>query len=175
MKSSVEKESIMPLSDLLLPEFDTEIKKTRVTLERVPHDQPDFKPHDKSMALVKLANHTAEMPMFLSLILTLPELDFKKPGVEFPKPPASHEERLERFDAMAAEARGQLAATADEAMHESWKLSMGDYAIFDGTRYQALRSLFFNHMIHHRAQLGVYLRMTGCPVPSIYGPSADEK
>jgi len=165
----------MPLSELLLPEFDAEMKKTRVTLERVPDDQPEFKPHEKSMALRKLANHTGEMPMFLSLILTLPELDFKKPGVAFPKPPASHEERLERFDATVAEVRERLAAADDEAMHESWKLSMGDHVIFSGTRYNAVRSLFFNHMIHHRAQLGVYLRMTGCPVPSTYGPSADEK
>jgi uncharacterized damage-inducible protein DinB len=165
----------MPLSDLLLPEFDTEMKKTRVTLERVPDDQPDFKPHEKSMALRKLANHTGEMPSFLTMILSLPELDLAKPGVEFPKPPASHEERLERFDAMVAEARGKLAAAQDDAMYEHWKLSMGDYVIFEGPRYHAARSLFFNHMIHHRAQLGVYLRMTGCPVPSIYGPSADEK
>jgi len=127
------------------------------------------------MALRKLANHTGEMPSFLTMILSLPELDLAKPGVEFPKPPASHEERLERFDAMVAEARARLAAAGDDAMHEHWKLSMGDYVIFEGPRYHAARSLFFNHMIHHRAQLGVYLRMTGCPVPSIYGPSADEK
>jgi len=165
----------MPISDLLLSEFDSEMKKTRVTLERVADDKSEFRPHEKSMALGKLANHTGEMPMFLSLILSLPELDLAKPGVEFPKPPASHEERLERFDAAVAESRTKLAATADEAMHQSWKLSMGDHVIFNGPRYQAVRSLFFNHMIHHRAQLGVYLRMNDVPVPSIYGPSADEK
>ncbi len=165
----------MPLSDMLLPEFDVEMKKTRATLERVPQDKPEFKPHEKSMALKKLANHTAEMPMFLSLILTTPEFDVAKPSVELPKPPASHEERLERFDATVASARAGLAGATDRVLHESWKLSAGDHVIFSGSRYHALRSLFFNHMIHHRAQLGVYLRMNDVPVPSIYGPSADER
>jgi uncharacterized damage-inducible protein DinB len=164
----------MSLRDVLLPEFDVEMKKTRVTLERVPEDKPEFKPHEKSMALRNLANHTGEMPMFLSLILTTPEFDLAKPSLELPTPPGSFDERLERFDAMVAEARAQLAAADDDALYESWKLSMGDHVIFSGPRYHAVRSLFFNHIIHHRAQLGVYLRMTGCPVPSIYGPSADE-
>lgn len=165
----------MPLSDMLLPEFDAEMQRTRNTLERVPQDKPDFKPHEKSMTLLKLANHTGDMPMFLSLILTTETFDLAKPSVELPKPPASHDERMARFDSAVAVARGQLAGASDRAMHESWKLNMGDYSIFSGSRYHAVRTLFFNHMIHHRAQLGVYLRMNGVPVPSIYGPSADEK
>jgi hypothetical protein len=99
----------------------------------------------------------------------------KQPAAPRPAPPASSEERLARFDLLAATARAELAGTADRAMHENWKLSAGDHIIFNGSRYHAVRSMFFNHLIHHRAQLGIYLRMNDIPVPSIYGPSADEK
>ena len=165
----------MPIYDLLLAEFDTEMHKTRVTLERIPEDKGDFKPHEKSMPLVKLANHTADLPTFLTLMLTTDGFDLKAPGPPRPAAPASGEERLTRFDSAAKAAREALANSGDRAMHESWKLCSGDYKIFDGSRYHAIRSMFFNHMIHHRAQLGVYLRLNDCPVPSIYGPSADEK
>jgi uncharacterized damage-inducible protein DinB len=164
----------MPLYDLLLPEFDEEIQKTRTTLERVPEDKPDFKPHEKSMAMVKLANHTAALPGFMSLMLTTDAFDVAAPG-ERPAPPETSAERLAGFDAVAKTARAQLAAAADRTLHENWKLSAGERVIFTGSRYHAIRSMFFNHMIHHRAQLGVYLRMNDCLVPSIYGPSADEK
>jgi len=165
----------MPLYDLLLPEFDNEISKTRITLERVPEDKAEFKPHEKSTALVKLANHTAGLPGMLSLILTLPGYDVANPTVARPPVPASGEERLAAFDLAAATARAELAETADRAMHANWKLCMGEKTIFNGSRYHAVRSMFFNHMVHHRAQLGVYLRLNDVAVPSIYGPSADEK
>lgn len=164
----------MPLSDLLLPEFDYEIQKLRVTLERLPEDKPDYKPHDKSTSLAKLANHSAGMPTFLSMMLTADEFDVRKPNPNAPAPPASSAERIERFTAATATARKQLAVTTDRMMHENWKLVAAEHTIFTGSRYHAVRSFFFNHMIHHRAQLGVYLRLNDCPVPSIYGPSADE-
>jgi uncharacterized damage-inducible protein DinB len=164
----------MPLYDLLLPEFDQEIQKTRLTLERLPEDKPDFKPHEKSTPLVKLANHTAGLPAFLSLMLTTEGADMMAPKGEKTVPAATNAERLSSFDAAAKMARAQLADTADRAMHESWKLCAGDRTIFNGSRYHAVRGMFFNHMIHHRAQLGIYLRLNDCPVPSIYGPSADE-
>ncbi|HWZ50120.1 MAG TPA: DinB family protein [Granulicella sp.] len=165
----------MPLYDLLLPEFDDEIKKTRNVLERLPEDRPDYKPHDKSMTLTKLANHTAELPGFLSMMLTTDSIDVMNPSVPRPAAPATGQDRLANFDLLAANARAQLAGTADRAMHENWKLSAGERVIFNGSRYHALRSMFLNHLVHHRAQLSVYLRMNDIAVPSIYGPSADEK
>ena len=165
----------MPLYDLLLPEFDEEIQKTRVTLERVPEDKPDFKPHEKSMSMVKLGNHTAELPGFMSLMLTTEAFDLAAHSGERPAPPATSAERLASFDAGAKAARALLAGASDRTLYESWKLSAGERVIFTGSRYHAIRSMFLNHMIHHRAQLGLYLRLNDCPVPSIYGPSADEK
>jgi len=164
----------MPLRDLLLPEFDAEIACTRRTLERLPEDKLEYKPHDKSSSLVKLANHVAALPGFLTLILTVDEFDVSKPNAARPAPPASNAERLTQFDAAAAAGRVLLAKTADRAMHENWKLSSGEFVIFTGSRYHGLRTFFLNHLIHHRAQLGVYLRLNDCPVPSTYGPSADE-
>jgi len=165
----------MPIYDLLLPEFDQEIQKTRAVLERLPEDRPDYTPHAKSMTLTKLANHTAELPGFLSLMLTTDGIDVMAPGFQRPPAPTSHAERLSSFDQLAAAARAQLAATADSTMHENWKLSAGERVIVNTSRYHALRSMFFNHLIHHRAQLAVYLRLNDVPVPSLYGPSADEK
>jgi uncharacterized damage-inducible protein DinB len=164
----------MPLYDLLLPEFDDEINKTRLTLERLPENMADYKPHSKSTPLAKLAGHTAQLPQFLSLILTTPELDLatsdRKPYVM-----TTREDLLATFDAYAKTARAELAETADRAMHENWKLCAAKSNIYTGSRYHAARALFMNHLIHHRAQLGVYLRLNDLPVPSIYGPSADEK
>ncbi len=164
----------MPLYDLLLPEFDAEMERTRATLARVPDGKDAYRPHERSMPLLKLANHTAALPGFLSLMLTLPGVDIAKAAVDRPADPANQAERLQRFDEQAATAREQLAHTADRAMHENWRLSKGDKVLLDGSRYHAVRTLFFNHLIHHRAQLGVYLRLNDLPVPATYGPSADE-
>ena len=164
----------MALVDLLLPEFDAEIHKTRLTLERLPEDKPDYKPHEKSTPLLKLANHTAEIPAYVSLIMSTDEFDMAKPRDTKPVLPGTGEERLKRFDAEVVTARAALAAASDEQLHSKWRLLAGDRTLIGGTKYLALRNVFFNHMIHHRAQLGLYLRMNDCPVPSIYGPSADE-
>ena len=166
----------MPIKDLLLPEFDQELRKTRIVLERLPYalDKHDFKPHEKSMPLAKLAAHTAQMPAFLSLILSTSELDLAKSGIK-PLVMQSRAQLLACFDKYSAEAHALLEETSDRSMHETWKLSKGDQSIYDGSRYQAIRSMFFNHLIHHRAQLGVYLRLNDIPVPALYGPSADEQ
>jgi uncharacterized damage-inducible protein DinB len=164
----------MPLYDLLLPEFDEEIANTRKVFERLPESAAEYKPHDKSTPLAKLAGHTARMPKFLSVILTTPELDrAKTPAVPYIM--TTREELLTTFDAAVAIAREQLAETADRAMHENWKLCSGGHNIYTGSRYHAVRRMFFNHLIHHRAQLGVYLRLNDIAVPGCYGPSADEK
>src|SRR5690242_11473082 len=163
----------MSVSSLLLEEFDAEAKKTRETLARVPM-KADFSPHAKSMPLGKLAPHVAELGGFGVTILTTPELDFatapprKRPGFESP------DQLVKAFDEGAANVREKLKNTPDSAWTEPWKLSFSGKPIFSGSRFLAFRQMFLNHLVHHRAQLGVYLRLTDTPVPATYGPSADE-
>ena len=162
----------MTISEALLPEFDQEISNTRKTLERVP-DKPDFSPHPKSMPLGKLAPHVAELGGFGLTVLTTPELDFSA-GSYKPLPFESAAQLVRAFDEGAAKVRHALIGVADEAWKENWRLSFQGKAIFEGPRFLAYREMFLNHLVHHRAQLGVYLRLNGVPVPAIYGPSADE-
>ncbi len=163
----------MPISEMLLPEFDEEMKKTRTTLERVPADKPDFAPHPKSMPLGKLAPHVAQLAGFGLSVLTSPGLDFAQ-GSYRPVALESAAQLVKLFDEGAAKVRSALATLPDEAWKQNWKLSFSGKTIFEGTRFLAYREMFLNHIVHHRAQLGVYLRLNGKPVPSIYGPSADE-
>jgi uncharacterized damage-inducible protein DinB len=163
----------MPINELLLPELDDEMKKTRITLERVPADKKDFAPHAKSMPLGKLAPHVAQLASFGLTILTTPELDFSK-GSTARVPFESAEQLVRVFDEGAAKVRAALQATPDEAWKENWKLSFQGKTIFEGSRFLAYREMFLNHVVHHRAQLGVYLRLNDIPVPAIYGPSADD-
>jgi uncharacterized damage-inducible protein DinB len=164
----------MPISELLLPELDEEMKKTRTTLERVPADKRDFAPHAKSMPLGRLAPHVAELAGFGLTILTTPELDFAK-GSNKPLAFESTAQLVQAFDEGGARVRAALQATPDEAWKENWKLSFQGKTIFAGNRFLAYRQMFLNHLVHHRAQLGVYLRLNDKPVPATYGPSADDK
>ncbi len=166
-------EEIMPISELLLLELDEEMKKTRTTLERVPADKKDFAPHAKSMPLGKLAPHVAQLAGFGLTVLTTPELDFSKGGYK-PLPFESTAQLLQAFDEGAAKVRAALQATPDAAWKENWKLSFQGKSIFEGPRFLAYRQMFLNHLVHHRAQLGVYLRLNDKPVPATYGPSADD-
>ena len=163
----------MPINELLLTEFDEEIKKTRTMLERVPEDKKDFAPHPRSMPLNKLAPHVAQLAGFGLTILTTPELDFSKSSIK-PVPFESAAQLVKAFDEGAAQARAALKNTPDEAWTQNWKLSFQGKPIFDGTRFLAYRQMFMNHLVHHRAQLGVYLRLNEKPVPATYGPSADD-
>jgi uncharacterized damage-inducible protein DinB len=163
----------MPISDLLLQEFDAEMKVTRTTLERVPEDKKDFTPHPKSMPLNKLAPHVAQLAGFGLTVLTAPELDFSK-GSYKPVPFESAQQLLQVFDEGAAKARAALKSTTDEAWTQNWKLSFQGKPIFNGSRFLAYRQMFLNHLVHHRAQLGVYLRLNDKPLPATYGPSADD-
>jgi uncharacterized damage-inducible protein DinB len=164
----------MPFSELLLPELDEEMKKTRTTLERVPTDKMDFAPHAKSMPMGKLAPHVAQLTGFGLTILTTPELDFSKTSI--PRLPfESTAQLVQAFDEGAAKVRAALQASPDEAWKENWKLSFQGKTIFEGQRFLAYRQMFLNHLVHHRAQLGVYLRLNDRPVPATYGPSADDK
>ena len=164
----------MPINELLLPEFEEEMKKTRVLLERVPFDKADFAPHPKSMLLGKLAPHVAELAGFGVTIMTTPELDFATGGGR-QRPPFDSAGLLKAFDENVVAARAALKNTEDDAWLQPWKLSFQGKPIFSGTRFLAYREMFLNHLVHHRAQLGVYLRMNDKPLPSTYGPSADDR
>jgi uncharacterized damage-inducible protein DinB len=163
----------MTIAEILLQDFDHEIAGTRTTLERIPADKPDFKCHDKSMPMGRLAVHVATLPRFGTTILTTPSMDLATtqfPTLTF----ESREKLLSDFDALAAEARAALAKSSDADLQQPWKFSFGDKVISNMPRSATYRSMFFNHLIHHRAQLGVYLRLNDLPVPPLYGPSADD-
>jgi hypothetical protein len=162
----------MAISDLLLTELDQEVKATRTTLERVPANG-DFTPHPKSMPLGRLAPHIAQLGGLGSIILTEPGLDFSQRSFT-PLPFESASQLVRAFEEGAAQVRKVLEKTPDSAWTEPWKLSFQGKTIFEGTRFTAYREMFLNHLVHHRAQLGVYLRLNGQPVPAIYGPSADD-
>jgi uncharacterized damage-inducible protein DinB len=166
----------MTISEILLQDFDTEISNTRRTLERVPEGKNDFKCHDKSMPLGKLAMHCASLPLFGSYIILDDGMDMAKPT--HPQPSFVFESRqacLSRLDEGAAACRSAIVAASDEALAAPWKFSFGDQIISHGPRSLAFRQMCFNHLIHHTAQLGVYLRLNDLPVPALYGPSADEQ
>ena len=164
----------MSINEFLLPELDAETKKTRTTLERVPADKKDFVPHPKSMPLGKLAAHVAQLADFGTIILTTSELDFSTGSIKslvFESPA----QLVKAFDEGAAKVRAALQAASDGSFKEDWKLSFQGKIIFEGSRFMAYRQMFLNHLVHHRAQLGVYLRLNEKPVPATYGPSADDK
>ena len=162
----------MSISQTLLPELDHEMATTRRVLERVPlAEKGDWKPHEKSMSLSRLANHVAELPGWLTVTMTSDSLDLA--GYSAPSH-ATNEALLASFDALVADGRAALEAASDDDFFGSWALRMGDQEFFQLPRVAVLRTWVFNHIIHHRGQLTVYLRELGVPVPSIYGPSADE-
>jgi uncharacterized damage-inducible protein DinB len=162
----------MPLVDALLPEFDHEMSVTRKLLERVPDDKFDWKPHPKSMALGQLAQHVATLPMWGSMTLNLSELDLG--GNQQGQPMKSRAELLAFFDQNVAAARAALVGKGDGEMMAPWALKRDGQTIFSMPRAGVWRGFVVSHLIHHRAQLSVYLRMNDVPIPSMYGPSADE-
>jgi uncharacterized damage-inducible protein DinB len=164
----------MSISELLLPEFDQEMKITRTTLERVPFDKKGFVPHAKSMPLDKLAPHIAELPGFGLTVLTAPSLDFGA-APDRPRPPFELSGLLKAFDENVGKTRAALLNTKDDAWTQNWSLSFQGTPLFAGQRFLAYREMFLNHMVHHRAQLGVYLRLNDTPLPATYGPSADDR
>ncbi|PYR38029.1 MAG: hypothetical protein DMF89_00515 [Acidobacteria bacterium] len=163
----------MAISDLLVTEFDQEVAKTRDTLARVP-SKPDYAPHPKSMTLGQLAPHVAQLAGFGLSVLTGPGLDFSQTSFT-PLPFESGAQLVRAFDDNAVKVRQALAATPDRAWTDPWKLSFQGKSIFEGSRFLAYRQMFINHLVHHRAQLGVYLRLNDAPVPATYGPSADDR
>jgi len=165
----------MTISELLLEDFDAEMAGTRRTLERIPNEKPDYQCHDKSMPMGRLAMHIATLPLFAKYILTEPSMDMA--DSKLPQSDLifkSTEAMLTAFDANFIDARAALAAASDEDLAVIWKFSYGEYVISEFPRSKTFRLMFFNHLIHHRAQLGVYLRLNYLAVPGLYGPSADE-
>ena len=166
----------MGISQTLLPEFDNEMATTRKLLARVPEDRFSWQPHPKSMSLARLATHIAELPSLGYRVVTQDSVNLAPPGGEGYKPKTleSRQEILDLFDQNIAKARAAIESTEDPAYFQPWSLLRGEQTIFTLPRVAVVRSMLFSHIIHHRGQLSVYLRLNDVPVPSIYGPSADE-
>ncbi len=166
----------MKLNQALLAEFDQEMTNTRKTLDRVPDDKFDWKPHQKSMAMGYLATHIATLPSWAIETLRRDSLDIAPEGGEPYKLPEvkNSKELLAVFDEGAAAARAAIAEASDEDLAKPWSLLKTGQVMMTLPKGAVLRSFVFSHGIHHRAQLGVYLRLNDIPVPAIYGPSADE-
>ena len=166
----------MAISESLLPEFDQEMAGVRKTLERVPEDKFDWKPHPKSLSMSVLAGHIANLPSWGTLTVNQDELDTAPGGKPMPgtPPPASTAELVATFDRTYAEARAAIAGASDAELMKPWTLLSNGTKLFSLPKVAVLRSIVLNHLIHHRAQLGVYLRINDVAVPSLYGPSADE-
>lgn len=166
----------MSLAEVLLAEYDQEMTTTRRLLERVPDDKLGFKPHEKSMTLGRLAGHVGEIPTWVNGTLDQDELDLAPPGA----PPmkgaeaTSREQLLADFDQAVAAGRVSLAGASDDEFGKPWSLLMGGEVLFTMPKGACIRTWVLNHLIHHRGQLSVYLRLNNIPVPQIYGPSADE-
>jgi uncharacterized damage-inducible protein DinB len=166
----------MAISEALLPEFDQEMANTRKTLERVPDGKFDWKPHDKSGTMGWLAGHLESIPEWMADIIEKDSMDMAPNGVPMkpPPPPKTRKELLELFDKHVAKARKALAGASDAHLMKKWSFLNNGQELFAMPRVACLRTWVFNHVVHHRAQLGVYLRLNNIPVPAIYGPSADE-
>jgi len=160
----------MGFAESLLPEFDQEMASTRKAIERVPTDKGNWKPHPKSFPIGHLTQLVATMPGWIANMAATTELDLaKSPGYSF----QSTETLLATFDKLVADARAAIARLTDADVSVPWSLKHGDRVLFTTSRGETIRSTI-NHLIHHRGQLTVYLRLIDVPVPSIYGPTADE-
>jgi uncharacterized damage-inducible protein DinB len=166
----------MSIQEFLLSEFDQEMKNTRRLLERMPPGKADWKPHPKSMPMGRLAGHVAELPGWAEKILNLDSLDLApmvSAGFQGYSS-GSREELLETLDKNVAEARNALVQATEESLGKVWSLLFGGKVIASMPRIAMLRNMVMNHLIHHRAQLGVYFRLHDIPLPDFYGASADE-
>jgi uncharacterized damage-inducible protein DinB len=167
----------MTIGQSMLPEFDQEMQNTRKVLERCPDEKWNWKPHDKSGTLGWLAGHIATLPGWTTMTIKTEELDYAPVNGPSYQPPKTGDraEALAVFDKEAAEARAALAGVSDDEMMKGWKLLAGGQEIFVMPRIACIRGFVMNHLIHHRAQLTVYLRLLNVAVPGLYGPSADEQ
>jgi len=163
----------MPICQAILPEFDTEMANTRKILQLVPDDKFAYQPHEKSMSMARLASHVAELPSWAAEVLKKERLDLaaeQKPFLAHSKA-----ELLDRFENNLKNARAAIEGSKDEDYGVPWTLAAGGHTIFTMPRAAVLRTAVMNHLIHHRAQLGMYLRLNHIPIPGLYGPSADDQ
>jgi uncharacterized damage-inducible protein DinB len=163
----------MTLSEALLGDFQYEAANTRKVLEAVPADRWDWKPHDKSMSLAQLAGHIAENPGWVDSMMA-DELDFGAMGDWKPFLPASRDELLSTWDKGVAHFTEQITGKDDAFMSGTWTMRQGEKVLMAMPRHVAIRGMALHHVLHHRGQLTVYLRLLEVPVPSTFGPSADD-
>ena len=164
----------MPIKDAFIAELKYESSLTKKMLERVPLDKKDWKPHEKSMTLGRLATHVSEIPHWISDIIHIDDFDFLKDYKFKPRTAASQEELLEIFQVNLDKAITDLSVLNDEDFAGSWIVRRGEQVMFNTPKKVAIRGWGFSHMIHHRGQLSVYLRLLNVAIPGMYGPSADE-
>lgn len=164
----------MPINKAFLAELHYESGLTRKVLQRIPAGNFSWKPHEKSMTLIRLSSHIADLHLLPQFIVNDNELDFLKGNIQ--------QVSFETTDALLLNFEQNLVRTfqvlenaTDERLEQPWTLRRGDHIIFTLPRKQVLRTMVMNHIVHHRGQLSVYLRLLNIPVPSIYGPSADEQ
>ena len=162
----------MAIVDALMPEFDHEMATTRKLLERVPEDRLGWKPHGKSMSLGELATHVANIVWWGEMTLSQPE--FNAEGMTREPALSDRAQLLEKFDRNVKATRGHLASKTDAELMAPWTLRNGSKAFFTMPKAAVWRSFVMNHLVHHRAQLSVYLRLNDVPLPSMYGPTADD-
>jgi len=163
----------MAIRDMLLPEFDQEMANTRKMLERVPEDRFDFQPHPKSWKVNHLAGHVADLPSWAAYTMQTEILELE-PNQFSPFEPITRKELLEKFDKSVSDAHETIATATDEQMNTMWTMKWEGKTVLNMPRIGVLRTVVLNHLIHHRAQLGMYLRLMNVAVPGMYGPSADE-
>jgi uncharacterized damage-inducible protein DinB len=167
---------LMAMKDALLPEFDHEMGTTRRLLERVPDADLKWKPHEKSFSIGQLAAHLANIPTWVEATCDLSVFDLATLGEDArPKEPTSTADVLKRFDDNVTKARKKLQEQTDSALMSAWTLKQAGQEFFTMPKAAVLRSFVMNHSIHHRGQLSVYLRLRNVPLPSMYGPTADEQ
>jgi uncharacterized damage-inducible protein DinB len=166
----------MRIADTLLPEFDQEMANTRKCLERIPDDKFSYKPHPKSFDMGGLAVHIATVCDWGVITLQSSDFDYAPVGGEPYKPPVAKDnaDLLGMFDKGVKDFRAALAATDDATFMKPWSLLAGGQTMFTMPKIAVVRGMIFNHLIHHRGQLTVYLRLNDIKVPGVYGPSADE-
>lgn len=169
-----QKEQTMTIGQMIAAELKQEAVATRKMLERVPNDKFSWQPHEKSMTLARLAGHIVEMVNWTDATLKHDELDFATAGYK-PKEYTDASEFVSDFDQNVSNALEILSTTSDEDMMQNWRLRNGEQIYFEMPKAAVMRTMVMNHIIHHRGQLAVYLRLLDVPVPSIYGPSADEQ
>ena len=164
----------MSIAERYLEELKQEAVTTRKILKIVPLEKGDWKPHVKNFSLLQLASHVAELPSYLTMTISQDELDFAKSNYK-PPVPASSEELLSIFEKNLKNAEEALSGCSDDEMKKNWTMRNGDTIFFSSPKESVIRTFCLNHLVHHRAQLGLYLRLLDVPIPGSYGPSADNK